>query len=163
MKDTGAIPVIVQSDLRPDWGRLGVTEDYFWDSVGHRLAGVETKEVHLGVRAGQILRFRLRANPTKKTLEGQRLGLLHEPEQLAWLSRKGQAGGFRPLAVAVVNEGVRDIRGQIGSATPSIRMLSILFDGRLAVMDPAVFVRTVADGVGTGKGFGFGLLSIASG
>lgn len=161
LQNTSAIPVIVQSDLRPEWGRLCVTDDYYWDPDGRRAAAVEAKEVHLGVTAGQVLRFRLRANPTKKNAEGRRLGLLQEPDQLMWLSRKGQAGGFRPVAASVVNEGIREIGGGNAPGAYPIRMLSVLFDGRIAVTEPVAFVRTVEDGVGSGKGFGFGLLSIA--
>lgn len=163
LQDTGAIPVIVQSDLRPEWGQLSVTANYFWSPDGHNATNVETKEVHLDVAAGQTLRFRLRANPTKKAMDGRRLGILREPEQLSWLSRKGRAGGFRPVTVSVVNEGLREIRGRMAPGASPIRMLSILFEGRISVTESASFVRTVEDGIGSGKGFGFGLLSVAAG
>ena len=163
LQDTGAIPVIVQSDLRPEWGRVSVPEDYYWSPDGRPARDVETKEVQLGVMAGQVLRFRLRANPTKKTVDGKRLGILREPDQLLWFSRKGQAGGFRPITVSVVNEGLREIGGRMARGASPIRMLSALFEGHLAVTESVAFVRTVEAGVGSGKGFGFGLLSVTVG
>jgi hypothetical protein len=37
----------------------------------------------------------------------------------------------------------------------------VRFDGVLVVTDPALFRETVANGIGSGKAFGFGLLSLA--
>lgn len=160
-RGAGPIPVLVQSDRPPDWAQLRVSGSYLWRSAEPRGSCVESKEVRLEVRAGQALRFRLRANPTKKLVQGPRLGLLHEAEQLAWLARKGEAGGFRPLAVTLRTEGMGEIRGPTESNASPIRMLSVRFEGRLAVTEPSAFLRTVASGVGSGKGFGFGLLSLA--
>jgi CRISPR system Cascade subunit CasE len=38
---------------------------------------------------------------------------------------------------------------------------NVLFDGRLQVTDAEVFRRTLTQGIGSGKAFGFGLLSVA--
>jgi CRISPR system Cascade subunit CasE len=40
-------------------------------------------------------------------------------------------------------------------------MLSVQFDGVLRVTDAQKLTETIARGVGSGKGFGFGLLSLA--
>lgn len=37
---------------------------------------------------------------------------------------------------------------------------SILFSGTLIVQDPEKFKKTIENGIGSAKGFGFGLLSI---
>jgi len=39
--------------------------------------------------------------------------------------------------------------------------LAVTFDGILRVTDPELFTQTLAQGVGTAKGLGFGLLSLA--
>jgi CRISPR system Cascade subunit CasE len=39
--------------------------------------------------------------------------------------------------------------------------LAVQFDGVLEVTDPAKFLETVRQGIGSAKGFGFGLLSLA--
>jgi CRISPR system Cascade subunit CasE len=183
----GAPPVVlVQSDLRPQWERL--------DARGARylLAPPEFKPFQPAFAAGQRLRFRLRANPTKKvaslskadrlagagprddaTKNGRRLALIREDEQIAWLLHKGEQGGFRipgewvaadgdrrapSFRVDVIPEGwVRCGKEGHGDG----RFFAVRFEGLLEVTDPDLFLRTVGDGLGAAKGFGFGLLSVA--
>lgn len=160
-RDPESIPLLVQSDNRPDWAQLGVGIGYLLSGDGQGEVNVETKEVRLYFRLNQVLRFRLRANPTKRNKEGMRLGILGETAQVAWLTRKGEAGGFRPIQVTVSDEGFCEVSREDWGKAPPIRMLSILFEGKLEVTDPAQFTQVVEDGVGSGKGFGFGLLSVA--
>lgn len=177
---TGRSIILVQSDLCPRWERLDER------GGGYLLAPPEFKEVQPVFAAGQRLRFRLRANPTKKVgsstkeerqggkkANGQRLALLREDEQVAWLLHKGEQGGFRipgewqpgpdgqrvaNFRVDVVPEGwVRC--GKEGHAGG--RFLAVRFEGVLAVTAPELFLQTLADGIGSAKGFGFGLLSLA--
>ena len=42
-----------------------------------------------------------------------------------------------------------------------LRFGAVLFNGRLEVTDAERFQQTLATGIGSGKAFGFGLLSIA--
>jgi CRISPR system Cascade subunit CasE len=116
------------------------------------------------VRQGDVLRFRLVANPTVKR-DGKRHGLLREEEQLAWLARKGHTGGFTLSTggVVVVPLGGRQShrhdpqRGAVGLVTH----VGVRFDGLLMVNQSELFVQTLEAGIGSAKGFGFGLLSIA--
>jgi CRISPR system Cascade subunit CasE len=104
----GSPVVLVQSDLRPQWERLCAV------GPGYLLAPPEFKEFDPSFARGQRLRFRLRANPTKKVASlsraerlagvrvrdensknGRRLALLREEDQLTWLLRKGEQAGFR--------------------------------------------------------------------
>ena len=41
-------------------------------------------------------------------------------------------------------------------------LIAVRFEGVLTVTDPARFRETVFTGIGSGKGFGFGLLSVAA-
>lgn len=152
--------LLVQSQLAPDWGRL---------KPGYLLAPAESKPFDLQLAAGQQLAFRLRANPTvKKQFDGpgtpsKRIGLYTEEEQLAWLERKLQAGGFRLLHTTV--GGKEDVGGKTRSDEQGRRhdlnLFGIRFDGLLAVIEPETAAATVAQGIGSGKAFGFGLLSLA--
>jgi CRISPR system Cascade subunit CasE len=178
--------VLVQSDSPPDWGRVReVAPQYF-------LAPPLFKEVEPSFTTGQRLRFRLRANPTKKVAtfsqaerlggssdrdghskNGRRLALLTEEEQVAWLLHKGDQAGFRipggwvtgtegrrvaNFRVEVIREGL--VRcGKEGHSAG--RFYSVRFEGLLEVTDPEKLRSAVADGIGTAKGFGFGLLSLA--
>ncbi|MFQ5614487.1 MAG: type I-E CRISPR-associated protein Cas6/Cse3/CasE, partial [Anaerolineae bacterium] len=109
-----------------------------------------------------------RANPTKrlfrddperKLKKGQRLGLFKEEEQQAWLQRKGQqGGGFIVLGATIISEGFS--RGRT-KEKHKFKHFAVRFDGLLQVTDPDRFLKTVRRGIGSGKGLGFGLLSLA--
>ena len=142
--------LLVQSRLRPDWGRLTVAERYL-------AASPDEKAFEPEFRAGQTLAFRLRANPTVKR-DGKRLGLYRDEERLMWLARKGEAHGFRPGQVAVRKEETVRFRPSDGQETT---LNAVRFDGVLCVTDPNQLVAALTDGIGSGKAFGFGLLSLA--
>ena len=170
---------LVQSVNEPNWSAL---------PAGYLRFKAEAKAFTPAVTAGQRLRFRLRANPTKRVHEkaavpaggesvaGKRVGLLTEVEQIKWLIGKGEDGGFtvpgewveakdpetkEPIKLAnfrvdAIPEGrVRDVKN------PGSSLLAVRFEGVLIVSDPGLFAKTLAAGVGSAKGFGFGLLSVA--
>jgi CRISPR system Cascade subunit CasE len=156
----GGPPVLlVQSLTRPDWSWL---EDH--GARGYLLTTDEpnpsVKEFELEVKPGQVLAFRLRGNPTVKR-QGKRLGLYREEEQMSWLARKAEQGGFRLLSVKSSHEEVVGgiIHGE--SRKDRLRLLSVQFDGLLQVVDAQRLRCSIETGVGSGKGFGFGLLSLA--
>jgi CRISPR system Cascade subunit CasE len=177
------IRVLVQSALAPDWSKL--PEDYLGPSPDERpnpaLRTVD--EAYGRIAAGLQLTFRLRANPTKRIStnnteqdvrwRGKRVELRREDEQLDWLARKGDNGGFRLLGVSAQPE-VRDVQAanlekargwqpaRDGRAAMPLRFGAVLFEGRLEVTDPGAFRVTLRDGLGSGKAFGFGLLSVAA-
>lgn len=147
--------VLVQSDKQPDWSPLVSLPMYL--AVPARV-----KEAQPRLRQSQRLRFRLRANPTvKKKAEGKENGVRHgiavEADQLAWLQRKGQAGGFAILDVAIQRAAKVVSHAAKGSQTH----LAVDFEGVLEVVDPLLLQQTLASGIGPAKGFGFGLLSVA--
>jgi CRISPR system Cascade subunit CasE len=157
---TGVPTVLLQSTLEPGWGW---TEDT--SARGYLLQPPEAKSFDLRFRPGQALAFRLLANPTIKRRfdDGahKRVGLYREEEQIAWLERKAERGGFRVLSVRI---GGRDtIHSTIhrDDATHKLKLLAVQFDGLLQVIDPDRLRETVRQGIGSGKGLGFGLLSLA--
>jgi CRISPR system Cascade subunit CasE len=193
-RHSGTARVLVQSRERPDWSRLPV--GYLRQPAGEPK---RVDDLYARIVPGQELRFRLRANPTKRVHEraiglqnarfaGKRIELRSEADQLKWLARKGEAAGFALLHVGIssgadsviVSSSIDDARdGDIpvvdvrttGTAAKVVRYLpgrkldlafgSVVFEGRLRVTDVEEFRRTLADGIGSGKAFGFGLLSVA--
>ena len=180
--------LIVQSELAPDWQPLLDRQpDYVASPSGTDVPPLDTKERHLSFAAGQTLSFRLRTNPTKKVKtdgrkNGIRVGLVTEEEQLTWLQRKADAGGFRLRSAIVTPEGSTESRcsrqagkafdeGSTSGATVSVATsvqfarkmthLAVRIEGILQVVDPVAFQQTLRCGIGSAKGFGFGLLSLA--
>lgn len=145
--------ILVQSHKEPDWTAA-------FSDFPVLLRPPEHKAFALRLAHGQVLAFRLWANPTVKR-EGKRLGLLREEEQTAWLGRKGAAGGFQVLAARTSRQGmVYGTANRRGESGP-LRFYGVQFDGLLRVTDPRQLAETVSRGIGSGKGLGFGLLSLA--
>lgn len=155
------VVVLVQSRDKPDWEPL-LSEGIIVDAL--------TKSVDLKPPAGRLLRFRLLANPSKKiTLNDQvddqgqprksRVGLFGEDKQRQWLERKAKQSGFELCEYAISATSNLDSRkpGQ----SNGIRHHAVRFDGILRVTDADVFAKTLESGIGSAKGFGFGLLSVA--
>jgi CRISPR system Cascade subunit CasE len=192
---SGDVQVIVQSAEVPDW--LTLPSGYLADLRGHQ--NPECKDIsaaYQGISAGMVLRFRLRANPTRRiarggksrdTLAGKRVELQTEEEWNAWITRKGELGGFHVLDVtskpdsplerwqaafsveSVNNSAVRDMRitrdlkviGQKrGAQGKRLTFGSVLFEGRLRVTDADRLRASLINGIGSGKAYGFGLVSI---
>lgn len=153
--ETGSMSVLVQSEKKPTWARLN-------GAIGF-VTECKCKEFMPGLASGQVLRFRLRANPTKRSKStGKRQGILGAKEQIDWLSNKGQQGGFKVIDVSAVSEGFsKDKMTDRSNAKNDTTMLSVRFDGLLRVVDRDAFRRTLREGIGSAKGFGFGLLSVA--
>ena len=164
------VVIIVQSATEPDWSRL--PSEYL--STNPEVKPIDALLDH--IQAGIALRFRLVANPTRRisnsnvlevaTSYGKRVPVLGEEQQLAWLTRKGKQCGFVLLPVHLAP--VSDVRimpqaesgGQRGS-TGRVTLGSVRFDGRLCVIDAERFRQALVDGIGSGKAFGMGLLSVA--
>lgn len=148
--------VLLQSWVAPDWSRLPA--DHLQALPAQR--SFEVDQLPLD----QVLRFRLRANATvRKRLEGKtrgkRLALLGQAERLDWLARQGAKHGFRPREVEILDAGA--LVFQKGDDGPEITLNSCLFEGLLEVTDRALFHGALRQGIGPGKAFGMGLLSLA--
>ena len=158
--------LLIQSHTRPDWTFLQEKPAYLLESP-------RVKTFDLRVKAGDVFRFRLQANPTVKTQSTKtgkktRVPLVREEAQLTWLQRKGEQHGFRlPLGM----EGLPIVRiTKIGERKDTIyrkqghelvTIYVVQFDGILQVVDVEKFMQAVRQGIGPAKGFGCGLLSVA--
>jgi len=175
VKTDGTVTLYVQSRERPDWSHL--PPDYLLDQPACR----PLASIYAGLTAGSVLRFRLRANPTRKIdtrsdasgrRHGRRVEFRKEPECTGWLQRKAQAGGFELLSVRL-NPAVPDVTARpegsftrlTGSrqddAAHPLTFAAVLFEGHLRVTDAERFLATLEKGIGPGKAYGLGLLSVA--
>jgi len=114
--------------------------------------------------------FDLRVNPVKCLVQrnvqgerkghGQRVPLIKPDELRAWIDRKGDAGGFRiigekPLEIGPV------VKSHFRKKEQAACHGGVQFRGVLEVTDKKKFEETYYNGVGSAKGFGFGLLLLA--
>ena len=162
----GGVAILVQSSIKPDW-------DYAFHNAGFLLTARQVKAFDPSFAAREQLRFRLVANPTrKKTMnqsdgrrKGQRFSVPPD-EFYQWLDDKCQRPGrnAEPTGFSLAKDSVviqpgfvhvnreRDGGGQL--------LRSARYDGVLRVEDPEQLKKTLWRGIGPGKAFGFGLLSL---
>lgn len=166
--------LLVQSHKHPQWSKL--PPSYLTNPVEIK----DVSEAYASITPGATLRFRLRANPTRRIAtkagtdgerrNGKRVELRTEAQQIDWLRRKGAAHGFEILSaitsttvpnVRVGDEGKsRGFRAN-GAARNSLTFASVLFEGTLSVTDAVTFRRALERGIGSAKAYGFGMLSVA--
>lgn len=132
--------VIIQSRMAPMWG--------------------DTKKFTPMFETGSSFWYRLRASVTKRrTTDGRRIGIIDMDEQINWLHRKATMGGFGIVTATII-----DRPGTIRSerdGTEVVAITPVTFEGILTVRDPAQMLITHELGIGTAKGFGCGLLTLA--
>ncbi|PJF22968.1 MAG: type I-E CRISPR-associated protein Cas6/Cse3/CasE [Phototrophicales bacterium] len=144
------VSVLVQSLEIPTW-----EQSERLNQRQYMLEAPQVRHVQPVVQQGQVCRFRLQANPTVKR-DGKRHAIYQEDALFTWLVRKGQQHGFTfdQLDVRAAKLGKRF--GKKRSQTWHV----VQFDGVLKIIDAAAFNEALINGIGSGKAFGFGLLSI---
>jgi CRISPR system Cascade subunit CasE len=154
--------VLIQSRTAPDWSLL---------PDAYTSQPVLRQDLRLTLAVGQVLGFRLVANPTRKIVrvgqrQGKRVPLYDSGDAaegtpaLQWLRRKAALSGFEILHV--LSEGFTlNASDANGSSKNTLPLYGVRFDGLLRVTDPALVTSTLQQGLGSAKAFGFGLLSLA--
>lgn len=168
--------VLVQSKTAPNWSTL---------PDGYCLGIPRIKDIEPALSENGLWSFRLRANPTKSDAaqksetrdRGKRVGIYREEERIQWLHRKAAANGFTVLEARVQDEGriysqaSKDEAGEDEKRVVLRQVQSRLKDGKgifsaarfegvLRVDDGKTFSQALENGIGAGKAFGFGLLSL---
>jgi CRISPR system Cascade subunit CasE len=176
VEDTpGGTHILVQSHLAPNWDRALA-------DLAVLLEPPEFKSFDPQLQAKRRYRFRLLANPTRvKTTprpggdepKKQRLGLLREDDQRAWLARKLNEAGAELLGCTIASRGMqRSYKSPLPNPSPASgggagsegkrqTHLAVLFEGILQANDPGKLRAALENGIGSAKGFGLGLLSLA--
>lgn len=168
----GRAMIVVQSAKKPDW-------DYAFHNARYFLAAApQVKPFNPHFEPSQRLRFRLLANPTKK------VGTSSKEQKLAgrkdngkrvpvpadkleeWLKCRAESEGFRVERFISVQAGYVYMRRDDESRDEEekqkgVRLRSARYEGILEVTDAGHFRNTLIRGIGPGKAFGFGLLSVA--
>jgi len=178
--------LLIQSKTIPEWTKLlDKYPNYFKSTPKSK----ELKVLLNLLREGQTCIFRLKANPVKRPppkrfgkgrYQGKtnRIPLQKEEELIKWLERKSITAGFKLKKFQTSNEtSVYEVQIRnfpkarittpyryqkiTGSKKQDILSFhSVLFDGHLQIIDIKEFKDTIINGIGPGKAFGFGLLSV---
>lgn len=153
-RDHSSSPVVlIQTEQEPDGKMLReLSNDYLLEFSSRENRLLEQ------VKAGDVLNFRLRANPTV-TRERKRHGLERGDDQLAWLQRQLERAGAKLLDAQTSHVGKLQI-GRRGSEQ-RIVLMGVSFDGQLEVAAPVSLRAAVKFGIGPGKALGFGLMTLA--
>ncbi len=147
------VQILAQSQLEPQTDRL---------PAGYgRVAARDLMPLLDRLRPGTAVHYRLTANPSKRlgrTAEhaGKIVALRGAQSDMWWAERAAGCGLALRTTTAFPLD---DITGHRGGAR--IRHALTRYDGIAVVTDPDALRRAVLDGVGRGKSYGAGLLSLA--
>lgn len=179
--------LLVQAEHEPDWSFLG--PDYA-DELETKEISEKYRAIKNGMRLFFRLQAnpsKRAANKGKSQNDDdqdgfdakfrgskrRRIAIHKEDEQIEWLARQGERYGFK-LSNLKVNQTVYNVISQkegklefnkpsangVGS-THRVTYGSAVFEGVLVVTDSDQFQNALFNGIGQGKAYGFGLLSIA--
>ena len=159
--------LLAQSHDRLDLTRVG-------DGIGEA-AERDLSSFLDGLEKGREVRYRLAAAPSKRLGKSEK-----NAERLGDRARAGVHAYTRPLYGAdaeqwwcdragrhgldlreVLSTGLGPALDQGGSGRRGVRLHMTRFDGHAVVSDPEAVRRAVVEGVGRGKSFGCGMLSLA--
>lgn len=160
-EDPRGTSILVQSHIEPDSERL--PEGYAYTQVR------ALDPLLAALRPGLPLRYRLTANATRKlgpnTKDGKPRTVvpLHGIEAEQWWARKATEAGLAPRIITATAletaQGTR--RPPTGAPSQFIRHARTRFDGTATITDPARLHDALTRGIGRGKSYGCGLLTIA--
>jgi CRISPR system Cascade subunit CasE len=151
------IQILVQTQMVPLWEKIDQSRLPIQEAV--------TKVYQPTPRQGEKYHFRLVGNPTIRRREGdfsgKRVELRLMEEQYHWIEQKSARCGFSVLSLEISDLGKIISNKLDGQKRQVITQQAVLFQGSLEVINSALFLNAISKGIGSGKGFGFGLLSIA--
>lgn len=159
------VSFIVQSKAAPDWDRaMGMQKVYSrWTMKEYARPAIEP---------GMLLRFRLLANAVKTMKSDKapssgnepkkkRVPLIKDESLLAWLDEQGKKHGFSIDRAIIRGKDTIETQRKSQPSPRPIVLAATLFEGNIRVDSADDIWAAVEGGLGHGKGFGLGLLSIA--
>jgi CRISPR system Cascade subunit CasE len=171
----GTTVLLVQSGVVPKW-------DAFANGYTKKIESKTLHDRYSAIENGIQMIFRLHANPSKRVARSdssadarfldnekrRRVDIRDRQGRIAWLERKGRECGFEILRLDVKEPVPLPGSAARGSVkfrrdrdSDQITIGSVLFEGVLQVTDAERLRVALTCGVGPGKAYGFGLLSVA--
>ncbi|PWS42484.1 type I-E CRISPR-associated protein Cas6/Cse3/CasE [Streptomyces sp. ZEA17I] len=154
--------ILLQSQMEPDSSRLPGA----YGNVETRSLDALLSNLHKGM----TVNYRCVANPVRKpgatsreTYKLPPIVALSGNAAVEWWERQSNAGGLEPLHITAHR--LPAVRGQHGYRGPAakqrIQHARTQFDGTARVLDVELLREKLATGIGRGKAYGCGLLTIA--
>lgn len=117
------------------------------------------------IQKDSVWQFRLAANPTRSIDDGDKkrgkvVAHVSEKYQMEWLKKKALKNGFTVLtdgSCVVESEWKTFYKNDNGSR---VRLKETVFQGILRVDDVKLFQNALVNGIGRGKAYGMGLITI---
>jgi CRISPR system Cascade subunit CasE len=143
------------------------------ETIGRPTYGWQTRDYGSfldRLSTGERWAFRLRANPVHNVRlagsgRGKRVGHVTAEQQIAWFHRQAQRHGFT-LVTGSAGEPdlmLRDRRSlRFERQHRTVTLATAMFEGTLQVADPVAMRIALVGGIGSGKGYGCGLLTLAA-
>jgi CRISPR system Cascade subunit CasE len=160
------VVLYVVSPAEPDFTHLV-------ESVGRPIYGWRTKDYRPfldKLTEGERWAFRLRANPVHNVVpsgggRGKRVAHVTVAQQTSWFLERTARHGF---AIAEGSADAPDLllrsrrTVRFDRAGRDVTLATALFEGTLVVEDPVALRAALVGGIGPGKGYGCGLLTLAA-
>jgi len=139
--------VLIQSQIGPNWNHL--KKGYLWQPP-------EVAYKTLTLSAGEYYLFRLFGNPVSRQNRDD-ASVLPLEERVVWLHNKLEAAGF-----SLENGAEIESKTIIMDKGPDLQitLYETRFEGMLKVVDSETAEKSIIEGIGRGKAFGMGLLSL---
>ncbi len=147
LNQTGYIqPVVLISEKKPEIEK-SIAAEY--------ISKIETFEYNIPVRKGMVYKYYLKANPSVRIFF-KNSDLETEESWKKWLETEGIINGFEVVDCKVTSD------GYISCSEKKVKFLSVLYEGSLKITDEKKFTKALYGGIGRGREYGLGLLSIES-
>lgn len=120
------------------------------------------------ITPGSVWQFRLTANPTKScpdpkdtAVRGAVRAHCTVAYQQQWLLQRAEKHGFALTPDSFTVTASRWLRfAKGGDRRHPVTLLSVTYEGVLQVTDPQVFSQLLTQGIGRGKAYGLGLMTV---
>lgn len=116
------------------------------------------------IQEGMRAKFKVTLNPVyseylSNNKRGRVMPLISESDQIEYLLRRCEKHGFQlsPQDFAIIDKGFKLLRK---SSQRTLKLISATYQGNLLVSDAEVFRKTLSEGLGKKKAYGFGLMTI---
>lgn len=155
-------------DIQPGKGASILLQSAIAPVTADSAAVLASKEVLLSLMVGHRLRFKVRGNPIKTIKDAQqrlnkkgeiktcRVPLIHEEEQLQWLTRKLEPAAHLETARVIKEPPLYFRKAEMGG-----KIQPVCFEGIMEINNQEHLHALLKQGIGPGKAMGCGMLSVA--